>query len=92
MNNSEIDKQHYKTIEDYFNGFSLDNCEIVIMLFKYGNRFTVHRIIEHMNFGYEIAIEIISTLLKNDMLQWQFKENQEFYVKTIKFSDWLDTK
>lgn len=74
-----------KAIESYIGSFKNNNEELCKCLIN-NNVITVKDISEHLNFRNEIAQEIISNLLKYNMITKKF---QNCYVKNKQFTDWL---
>lgn len=82
---SNIDENDVKAVDTYLSTFVKDKAELCKCLIS-NNVLTARDIAEHLNFSNEIATEVISKLLKHNMLTKKF---QNTYVKTKPFTDWL---
>lgn len=73
------------SINKYLSSFTNNKAELCKCLLN-NNVLTTRDIAEHLNFSNEIATEIISKLLKYNMI---IKKFQNCYVKNKQFTDWL---
>lgn len=72
-------------VDKYLSSFTHSRAELCKCLLN-NSVLTVRDIAEHLNFSNEIATEIISKLLKANMIVKKF---QNCYVKNKQFTDWL---
>jgi Mn-dependent DtxR family transcriptional regulator len=79
---SEKDMQD---INSYLSSFVANKYELCKCMLN-NNVLTVRDIAEHLNFSPEISQEIISKLLKANMISKKF---QNSYIKNKHFTDWL---
>lgn len=82
---SNYNEEDINAIAAYLTSFSNNRAELCKCLIN-NNVITVKDIAEHLNFSNEIAQEVISKLLKYNMIA---KKYQNCYIKNKHFTDWL---
>jgi len=83
---SNYNIEDIKSIEAYLGSFAGGNKQELCKCLINNNVITVKDIAEHLNFSNEIAQEVISKLLKYNMIAKKF---QNCYIKNKHFTDWL---
>jgi DNA-binding transcriptional regulator GbsR (MarR family) len=82
---SNYNESDIGAIDAYLSSFNNNRAELCKCLIN-NNVITVKDIAEHLNFSQEIAQEVVSKMLKYNMIAKKF---QNCYIKNKHFTDWL---